>query len=148
MLDDYNNKFSVFAFALESVMDDDSHYPYIIFPYGFSEKLFDDITMKSILEFCRMKEGDLPCLQNSLSRPLKPMEPQKKTVPTTHDIMVKESFFRSSIGHVFLIWLVVAFFLGALPGRDRIISNSDFNVDTSSLDNDTPILWVEKDGYS
>ena len=95
-----------------SSLKDNGSYPFIVFPISFSSFFDSPVNSDSLLEYCLLTKGDLPCLK-SLKEPLKPQEPHLSDIPTSHYVLVKEPFWKSG---PIMIWLISSVLFGGLPG--------------------------------
>lgn len=98
-----------------SSLKDNGSYPFIVFPNSFSSIIESPVNSDSLLEYCILTKGDLPCLK-SLKEPLKPLEPHLSDIPTSHYVRVKEHFWKSTNGFIVIMWSIVALLLGGVPG--------------------------------
>lgn len=98
-----------------SSIQDDSSYPFIVFPNNFSFVSDESINSTSLFEYCTQIMIDEPCMQQ-LKEPVKPAYPRLQEIQTSHIEYVRESLWQSTNGHIFKIWLLVSILLGGLPG--------------------------------
>ena len=107
---------------ISSLQEEEATYPLIIFPDSFAAIFDSSVSFESVLDFCRRTKGDQPCLW-PLKEPERPSEPRICEVPTTHWEKRKESFWKSTNGSIFKMWLVVAILFGGLPGFSMFTSS-------------------------
>lgn len=94
-------------------LQDDLHYPQIVFPNSFCSIFNYEYREESVLRFCRAKRGDEKSLR-PIKKPIKPSEPRLRSIPITHREMVDESFWESGNWRVLKIWLILAIVFAVL----------------------------------